>query len=176
MKLLTDTTGKKMGKSEGNMVALNDTPEDIFGKVMSWADSMIIKGFELCTKISMEEIGEMSKGLKKDMNPRDLKLRLAGEVVKTFLGEVAAKKAEAHFVSTFSKRETPTDIPKIKPSAYDIVTVLIESKICASKSDARRVIEQGGVKINGGKVFSFDAKVKKGDVIQKGSRWFAKVL
>ncbi|KKS12806.1 MAG: Tyrosine-tRNA ligase [Candidatus Magasanikbacteria bacterium GW2011_GWA2_41_55] len=111
MKLLADSTGKKMGKSEGNMVALNDAPEDMFGKVMSWADSMIIKGFELCTKISMEEISEMSKSLKKGVNPRDLKLRLASEVVKTFLGEVSAKKAEANFVSKFSKRETPSDIP-----------------------------------------------------------------
>ncbi|MEK7189441.1 MAG: tyrosine--tRNA ligase [Patescibacteria group bacterium] len=176
LKLLADPTGKKMGKSEGNMVALNDAPEDMFGKVMSWADSMIINGFELCTKVSMEEIGEMGKSLKKGVNPRDLKLRLASETVKTFLGEAAAKKAETHFVNKFSKRETPSDMPEVKPSAYDIVTVLMESKICASKSDARRVIEQGGVKVNGEKVSSFETKVKKGDTVQKGSRWFVKVL
>ena len=176
MKLLADSTGKKMGKSEGNMVALNDAPEDMFGKVMSWADSMIIKGFELCTKISMEEISEMSKSLKKGVNPRDLKLRLASEVVKTFLGEVSAKKAEANFVSKFSKRETPSDIPEIKPSVYNIVTVLVESKICTSKGDARRQIDQGGVKVNSEKVSSFEIKVKKGDTVQKGSRWFVKIL
>ncbi len=176
MKLLADPTGKKMGKSEGNMVALNDAPEDMFGKVMSWADSMIINGFELCTKVSTEEISELAKSLKKGANPRDLKLRLAGEVVKIFLGAAAAKKAEAHFVSIFSKRETPSDIPEIKPSAYDIVTILTEAKICASRGDARRQIEQGGVKVNGRKISSFDAKVKKGDTVQKGSRWFVNVL
>lgn len=176
MKLLADPTGKKMGKSEGNMVALSNAPEDMFGKVMSWADSMIIGGFELCTKVSMEKISEMGKSLKKGANPRDLKLRLASEVVKTFLGASTAKKAEAHFVSTFSKRETPSDIPEIKPSAYDIVTVLVESKICTSKTDARRQIEQSGVKVNGEKVSSFEEKVKKGDVVQKGSRWFVKVI
>ncbi|MFA6486293.1 MAG: tyrosine--tRNA ligase [Candidatus Magasanikbacteria bacterium] len=177
-KLLTDSSGKKMGKSEGNMIALTDTPEDMFGKVMSWSDGMIAPGFELCTKIVMSEIEQIKKQMESGVNPRDLKLRLAGEVVKTFLGETVAAKAQAHFISTFSKKETPTEIPELKPSIYDIATVLVESKICKSKSEARQVIDQGGVKVNDVKVpvgqYSFAVKV--GDTIQKGSRWFVKVI
>jgi tyrosyl-tRNA synthetase len=174
-KLLVDVTGKKMGKSEGNMISLVDAPEEMFGKVMSWTDEMIVKGFELCTTVSMAEIKNIESELQKGVNPRDLKLRLAGEVVKTFLGEAAAEKAQTYFVSTFSKKETPTEMPEIKPSVYDIITVLAEAKICTSKSDARRAIEQGGVKVNEEKVSDFAYQTKAGDVVQKGSRFFVKV-
>jgi len=176
-KLLADPSGKKMGKSEGNMITLVDAPEDMFGKVMSWADGMIVGGFELCTELPMEEVGQIEKELKSGANPRDLKIRLAHEVVKTFLGEKAAKQAEDYFISTFSKKEVPDEMPEIKPSAYDIATVLVESKICKSKSEARQVIDQGGVKINDDKAQKggYVAAVKKGDVIQKGSRWFVRI-
>ena len=176
-KLLTDNSGKKMGKSEGNMIALTDAPEDMFGKVMSWGDGMIAPGFELCTKAPMAEIKEMENLMKTGANPRDFKLKLAHEVVKTFLGEKAAAKAQEYFVATFSKKETPAEIPELKPTAYDVATVLVEAKICASKGEARRNIDQGGVKVGDSKVpageYSF--VVKAGDIVQKGSRFFVKV-
>jgi len=176
-KLLTDPTGKKMGKSEGNMIALSDAPEDMFGKVMSWSDGMIMGGFELCTKLPEEELVNIKKEMSSGANPRDLKLRLAEEIVKTFLGEKSAQKAKEYFVSTFSKKEIPTDIPEIKPSAYDVSTVLVEAKICASKGEARRNIDQGGVRINEQKVEpgNYAAEVKAGDIVQKGSRFFVRV-
>lgn len=176
-KLLTDNSGKKMGKSEGNMIALTDTPEDMFGKVMSWSDGMIANGFELCTTVDMAEITTLVKTIESGANPRDLKLKLAFEVVKTFLGEKEAEKARVHFISTFSKKEIPDDMPEIKPSAYDIATVLVESKICKSKSEARQVIDQGGVKVGDAKVPAgeYAFAVKSGDIVQKGSRWFVKV-
>ncbi len=176
-KLLADTTGKKMGKSEGNMVALADSPEDMFGKVMSWTDGMILSGFELCTKVPVQEIKEIEKELASGVNPRDLKVKLAGEIVKTFLGEEAAKKGEEYFVHTFSKKEVPDEIPEIVPSVYDVITVLTESKICKSKSEARQNIDQGGVKINEVKVEAknYTVPVKSGDVVQKGSRFFVKI-
>lgn len=176
-KLLADPSGKKMGKSEGNMITLVDAPEDMFGKVMSWTDGMIVGGFELCTEVPSEEIQKIEKELKSGANPRDLKVRLAHEVVKTFLGEKAAKQAEEYFVSTFSKKEVPDEMPDLSPSVYDIITVLVEAKICKSKSEARQVIDQGGVKINDGKVEKggYGAAVKKGDIIQKGSRWFVRI-
>lgn len=176
-KLLVDSTGKKMGKSEGNMIALDDSPEDMFGKVMSWTDNMILKGFELCTKLPMVEVAQVESDLKSGVNPRDIKLRLAGEVVKTFLGEGAAQKAKEYFVTTFSKREQPDEMPEILPTTYDIVTVLVEAKVCKSKSEARQVIDQGGVKINDIKIEAKDYThtVKSSDVVQKGARWFVKV-
>lgn len=176
-KLLTDVSGKKMGKSEGNMVSFADTPEDMFGKVMSWTDSMIISGFELCTNVVLEDISRMELDLKRGVNPRDLKVRLAHEVVKTFLGEKEADRAREYFISTFSKKEIPDEMPEIKPSSYDIITVLVESNICKSKGEARRNIDQGGVKINEIKVEAgkYEAPVKPEDIIQKGSRFFARV-
>ncbi|MDD4477163.1 MAG: tyrosine--tRNA ligase [Patescibacteria group bacterium] len=176
-KLLADANGKKMGKSEGNMIALSDNAEDMFGKVMSWTDGMIMVGFELCTKISVEEFKKYEAEIKSGANPRDIKLILAFEIVKTFLSVKEAEKARTRFISTFSKKETPCEISEIEPSVYDIATVLAESKICKSKSEARQVIDQGGVKINDMKVEAkkYDQTVKSGDVIQKGSRWFAKI-
>ncbi len=171
-KLLVDSSGKKMGKTEGNMVAFSDTPEDMFGKVMSWTDGMIDNGFELCTTLPMAEI----KKIKSEMqNPRDQKLKLAYEVVKTFLGEKSAKKAEAHFQQVFQEKAKPQDMAELKPSANDIISVLVEAGICKSKSEARQVIAQGGVKINDKKVEKIDEMVKSGDIVQKGSRFFVKI-
>lgn len=174
-KLLVDTTGKKMGKSEGNIVALTDTPEEMFGKVMSWTDGMIINGFELCTALSMEEIKKIENELSGGANPRDLKIRLAREVVKTFIGEKEAEKSEDYFISTFSQKHTPNELPEVV--ARDIISALVESNICKSKSEARQVIDQGGVKINDNKVGAGDysAALKSGDVVQKGSRWFVRI-
>jgi tyrosyl-tRNA synthetase len=175
-KLLADETGKKMSKTEGNMIALSDTPEDMFGKVMRWSDAMIEPGFELCTKISNEELEKIREEKKSGANPRDLKLRLAYEITKVFLGEDAAEKGKANFASVIQSKEKPTEIPELKPSAYDIISILVESKIAKSKSDARKLVEQGGVKINDEKVLAIDATAKAGDVVQKGSRFFVKVI
>lgn len=171
-KLLADTSGKKMSKSEGNAIFLTDAPEEIFGKVMSWTDGMIEIGFELCTWLITDEI---KKIIKEKENPRDQKLRLAFEVVKTFVGEKEAGIAQEHFISQFAKKEIPDDMPEVKAS--DVMSALIGTKICKSKSEARQVIDQGGVKINEKKVEAGDytATVKAGDIIQKGSRWFARV-
>ncbi len=185
-KLLVDSSGKKMGKSEGNMIALSDTPEDMFGKVMSWTDDMMMKGFELCTKMPMDEIEKIGTSLswskvpllgRTAPNPRDIKLRLANEVVKTFLGETAAAKAQEYFISTFSKKEQPDEMPEIMPTVYEISALLVEAKVCKSKSEARQVIDQGGVSINDAKVDkgNYSVAIKSGDIVKKGSRWFVKV-
>ncbi len=176
LKLLVDNSGKKMGKSEGNMIALSDGPEDMFGKVMSWTDEMIVRGFELCTKVETNEIQEIVESLNNGANPRDLKLRLAFEVTKSFLGEQEAEQGKEHFQKVISGKEKPADIPEVKPTNYDVITALVESKITSSKSEARQVIQQGGVKLNDQKVDSFETEVKSGDILQKGSRFFVKVI
>ncbi len=174
-KLLTDDSGKKMGKTEGNMIAFSDTPEDMFGKVMRWSDGMIVSGFELCTTVAMAEVKKMEVEMKKGANPRDLKMKLAFEITKTFLGQAAAKKGQDRFITVIQEKEAPINIPKLKPSSYDIVTVLVEGKLANSKAEARRAIEQGGVKVDDVRIGSFEAEVKKGSVVQKGKRFFVRI-
>lgn len=176
MRLLTASDGKKMGKSEGNMIAFNDTPEDMFGKIMTWGDDMIVNAFELCTTLPIEEIDAIHASLKDGANPRDAKLQLAYEITKTFLGEAAAEQGKAHFASVIQGDAKPEDMPEVAPSAPDIVTTLVESELVSSKSEARRAIEQGGVRVNDEKITAFDHAVAAGDVIQKGKRHFVRVV
>jgi len=172
MKLLTDTAGKKMGKSEGNMIALADSPKDMFGKVMSWPDGMIVAGFELCTRVPMDGVKKLQK---ESANPRDLKLRLAHEIVAMYHSEAEAKKAEENFISTFSNKEVPEEIKEVKVKSKNILDVLVESGLCSSKGDARRNVEQDGVTVDGEIVKDFNFEVKKGTVIKKGKRHFVKI-
>lgn len=171
VKLLADENGKKMGKSEGNMVAFSDTPEDMFGKVMTWGDGVIRSSFELCTRVPMSEIDEIMTAA----NPRDAKLKLAFAITETFLGTAAAEQGRDFFAKTIQNKERPDEIPELAPSAYDIITVLAEAGFVKSNSEARRDIDGGGVKINDVKVTDYAAPVVAGDVIQKGKRFFVTV-
>lgn len=175
-KLLVDGSGKKMGKSEGNAVSLSDSPEDMFGKVMRWTDEMIERGFELCTRVDMDEMKRILLAIHHGANPRDAKLRLAYEVTKTFLGEAAAEQGQKHFASVIQSNEKPEDITDLTPSAYDIVTVLVDAGFVKSKTEAKQNIEGGGVKVNDEKVEGFDFMVKSGDIVQKGKRFFVKIV
>ena len=94
MKLLTDSSGKKMGKTEGNMVSLNDSPEEMYGRIMSWGDGMICPGFELLTNFSEKEIEDIKKVIKDGENPKNIKMKLAREIVSMYHGKVVAEKAE----------------------------------------------------------------------------------
>ncbi|PIR04286.1 MAG: tyrosine--tRNA ligase [Candidatus Magasanikbacteria bacterium CG11_big_fil_rev_8_21_14_0_20_39_34] len=174
-KLLVDSSGKKMGKTEGNMVALSDTPEDMFGKVMRWSDEMIVSGFEICTRIPMDQVDEIEKKLASGENPRDFKLELAYEITKQFKGEEAAQQGKDHFKTVIQSGEKPEEIIKLQPSVYDIVTVLKEAGFASSNSDARRAIDGGGVKVNDEKVTDHEYMVQAGDVVQKGKRFFVEI-
>ncbi|MCX6780085.1 MAG: tyrosine--tRNA ligase [Candidatus Magasanikbacteria bacterium] len=176
-KLLVDSAGKKMGKSEGNMIALSDAPEDMFGKVMSWNDNMIINGMYLCTQLPVASIKLWEERLKNGENPYEAKFFLALGITKAFKGEEAGEKAKEYFLNTFSKRQTPDQMPEITPTVYEISALLVEAKVCKSKSEARQVIDQGGVSINDTKVEkgNYAATIKSGDIVKKGSRWFVKV-
>jgi tyrosyl-tRNA synthetase len=174
--LLTDSSGKKMGKTEGNMIAMTDSPEDMYGKVMSWTDGMIVPGFMLCTDLEDADVKKIESAIKKGENPMTFKRDLAQRIVAWLCGEQEAEHAAAQFSAVHQKGERPEEIPELKvKGAMSLVDVLVESGLCSSKSDARRQIEQGGVKVDDEVVKDVVATVSKGSVIQKGKRHFVKL-
>jgi len=144
-KLLEDPTGAKMGKTTGNMISFIDTPSDMYGKVMAWTDAMIVSGFELCTDYTASQVQVVADELEAGINPRDIKMRLAFEIVKISTDEKKARAAEEAFVATFQKREVHTDILEIKSAARTLETILIEEKILGSKGEVRRLAEAGAI-------------------------------
>ncbi len=168
MPLLEGTDGvRKMSKSFGNYIGLNDAPEDMFGKIMSVPDTLMPKYFSLLTDISMPA----------DLAPRDAKALLARTITAWLHGEDAAQKAEETFTSRFGKKEIPQDMPEITAGdASDIVEILIAAGI-KSKAEARRLIEQGGVKIDGTAIVQTEVPftVKDGAVLQIGKLKFFRI-
>jgi len=178
MKLLEDNSGKKMGKTEGNMVALSDTANEMFGKVMSWTDGLIIPGFELCTNISTEEIEKIKNSLESNLiNPKEMKIKLAKEVVTTFFGEKKATEAGEVWENTFSKKEIPTEVETLSvKEGTAIVDILLNNKIVSSKSEFRRLVEEGAVTNmdTNEKVITQNEIVKSG-VYRIGKKRFCKI-
>lgn len=173
-KLLVDSTGKKMGKTEGNMVNLDQTPSDMFGKVMSWPDGLIATGFELLTDISMDEIEKMKKGMADGENPRDLKAKLAEKIVASVYGEKKALDAYADFFSTFKDGAIPQSALEIPFVAGEkLVDVLINNKLSGSKSEFRRLIEGNAISYVGGDAISDpEYKIEKPGTIRVGKKRF----
>jgi len=178
-KLLTDASGKKMGKSEGNMIALSDSSQEMFGKVMSWSDDLIVNGFILCTRLSASEIKKFEQDLKSGVNPRDLKIKLAEEIVKIYYGDKAADLAEENFNKIFSERLIPEDIKteKINRGNYKLIDLIFNYKLAPSRGDARRLIEQGGVEINQSTIKDWQAivNIESPQIIKVGKRRFLKL-
>lgn len=173
--LMEGTDGRKMSSSWGNTITLTEEPGEMFGKIMSIKDELIITYFTQATRISMKDVKQYEKEIKEGANPRDFKLKLAFEIVKAYHNEKIAKESWDYFLKTFSKKETPSDITVLRVRDHDIISILIESGACNSKSDARRVIEQGGVKVNEKVIKDFDKIVDSGDIVQKGKRFFVKI-
>jgi len=179
--LLVDSNGRKIGKSEGNVIAISDKPEDLYGKIMALGDDVIIKMFELCTDAPMGEIAKMEKEMKAGANPRDYKMKLAFTIVGMYHNSESAERAEKHFKNLFQEKETPEEIEEyaINKEKINIIDLLVDSGMVASKSDAKRLIEQGGVKANGHVLEGWDVDImpdKKGVVIQKGKRHFLRII
>jgi len=172
IKLLTDPTGKKMGKTEGNVVDLNESPKEMYGKIMNWPDGLINLGFEICTRVPRDEF-------KKITNPRAAKAKLAKTIVSQYHGEKAAQSAEQEFDRIFKEKKLPTEIAKIKikEPEINILDLLVKTKLASSKSEARRLVEQNAVKINNKIENNWKSIIitKPGLVIQAGRRHFIKL-
>lgn len=174
-KLLVDSSGKKMGKTENNMVALNQSPAEMFGKVMSWTDNLIVPGFEIITDIPLSEIETMKLALTSGENPRDLKIKLALEIVKMYHGEKLAQAALESFVSTFQKKEIPEDIKEV-PGVGRPVDVLVVGGVAESVSAARRLFEAGAVTdITEDKKLTLKDEFIKDHVYRIGKHHFIKI-
>lgn len=175
--LVEGTDGRKMSSSWGNTVNLTDTPEDMFGKVMSIPDELMIKYFSFMTRVPMEEIAEHEASLKAGENPRDVKMALAEEMVRMYHGDAEALKAREGFISTFRKGEVPEEMPEFKlEEGMTIVDVLVASELCTSRTQARRDIEGRGVKLDAEGVSDLEMQPQKGSVIQKGKRHFLRLI
>ncbi|MBI5414938.1 tyrosine--tRNA ligase [Candidatus Peregrinibacteria bacterium] len=171
---------EKMSKSLGNYIAIMDSPREMFGKTMSIPDHLILRYFELATTVSLDEIEALKKELKKGMNPRDAKVRLAKEIVTLFHDASAADHAEEEFNRMFQEKGLPDEIPEIsmKKGKYTLLDLVLKTSLFSSNSDARRMIEQGGVKINGEKKIALDDEIQLDTeiILQAGKRKFCKII
>ncbi len=174
VKLLADSAGKKMGKTEGNMAELGDLPGDMFAKVMTWGDDFIVSAFELCTRVGKKEIDEIRKKLESGEHPRDLKMRLAHAIVLVYHGKHLADMAEQEFVNVFQKGELPQDMPEYSVTkGTSLGDVLVPAHI-PSKSEFKRLIDQGAMIFDGKKVELYHF-VPETSGICKWSRHYVKV-
>lgn len=174
--LLEGVDGRKMSSSWGNVINVTDTPTDMFGKIMSIQDSLIEKYFTLATRVPLPEIKEIIAAHK---NPRDQKIILAKEIVALYHDTKSAVEAENNFVNQFSNKELPTDIQEIIVASgeHQLSSLLVVLKLAPSKTEARRLIAQNGVKVNGETAQDEPIKIqKKNDIIlQVGKRKFIKI-
>lgn len=177
--LLEGTGGRKMSSSWGNTINLLDSASEMFGKIMSIPDNLIVKYLTLTTRVPMSEIAEIQQL----PNPRDQKMRLAREIVNMYHGEKAAAQAEEEFKNIFSKGELPGDIEEFAAgkTEYPILDLLCDSGLASSKTEAKRLIEGGGVGVivegNETKISDWKETIKivNGMVVRRGSRQFKKI-
>ncbi len=172
--LLEGTDGRKMSSSWGNVINITDEPNDMFGKVMSVDDSLIGKYFEYATRLPLSEVRKFEDEIKNGSNPRDIKKRLALEIVTLYYGAEPAKTAQAEWEKVFSNKEKPTDIEEMAVKAGTIVEALVETGLVPSKSEAKRLIVQNGVRVDD-KTADEDTPIRSGNLIQVGKRKFLRI-
>lgn len=181
--LLPGTDGNaKMGKSLGNTIDVYDTPNDIYGKVMSIADSALPIYLTVASDLPTAEVEAYKRELAQgNVNPRDIKMKLASDIVRQFHDADAARAAEQEFIRVFSKRELPSEMETFALRApMPLVDLLVAAKFAPSKSEARRLIQQGGVKLNDEKISEMDAVIRapesgQEEILSVGRRKFVKL-
>jgi tyrosyl-tRNA synthetase len=179
--ILVGTDGHlRMSKSTGNYIGINEPPETMYGKVMSIPDQAMSNFMNLVTRWTPDEIAAIESALAEgNLHPRDAKMKLAREIVSIFHGDEAAGEAEDHFKTVFQKRELPPDMPVFAVAEpANVVDLLAAAGLVKSKSEARRLIQQGGVKLDGEKVSSIEVEIAVTDerVLQVGRRRFVRLV
>ena len=174
----------KMSKSLGNYIGITEEPAQMYGKVMSMADELMLEYYRLATDYTMEEVAAVEQGLKDgSLHPRDAKMRLANRIVRIYHGQEAADRAEEEFKRVFQQGDLPEDIPEVEVGAIaedgrvKLLQLLTFAKLVPSNSEARRNIQQGGVRVNGEKIDDINAVIPAvpGTVVQVGKRRFIRL-
>ena len=177
---------QKMSKSLGNYIGVDESPKDMYGKTMSITDELMVRYFELVTQVPLDEVRSISMGMQNGtLHPRDVKMRLAREITSVYHGPEVALQAEEEFKRIFQQGDLPDDIPDfvITPNILENATIrmdklLVQAGLTASASEAKRLISQGGVKIDGQKVEDslYEYAPVTGNIIRVGKRKFVKVV
>ncbi len=179
--LLTDSSGKKIGKTQGNVIALTSSPNDLFGMIMTLPDETILKSFEYISDLPTNEVQKIRESLEKGDNPMIYKKKLAFTIVRMLNDASSAEKALEYFEKTFQKHEIPIDIPVINVplnKCSNLADLLVVSKLTSSRSEAKRLIQSGAIEINGERKSDKNALWSfKGEFsIRAGKHKFAKVI
>lgn len=175
--MLEGTDGRKMSTSWDNVINITDEPNDMFGKVMSLKDELIIKYFALCTNVSLPEIEKMENEMKSGANPRDYKVRLAKEIVAIYHGKEAGEKAVENFENTFKKGGVPEDTKEVVVDANTpLVDVLLNEGLVASKTEFRRLVDEGAItNLETGEKIAGTVSATESVTLKIGKRRFLKI-
>lgn len=169
---------EKMSKSLGNYIGVNEPANIMFKKVMEIPDALIIKYFELATDVHPDEIDRIKKDLDRGKNPRDIKFELAKIITALYHSELEVKEAIEFYDLAFSKKDIPDNIPEIELESnilMNLIPILVQNNIISSKSEFKRLIAQGGVRVNQEKINDMDFKLINNDVIKIGKKKFIRV-
>ena len=168
-----------MGKSLGNYIGVMESPKEMYGKTMSVPDHAILDYFELATNLSLEEISKVKQAMDQGENPKNLKMQLAREIVTLYHDAQAANQAEQEFNEIFANKGLPEEIESktLDKKSWNIVELVAETGLSSSKNEARRLVEGGGVRIDGEKVPSIETEIDLSEekLLQVGKRKFLKV-
>ena len=172
---------EKMSKSVGNYIALNEEPDSMYGKVMSIPDKLIFRYYELCTEVNGAELDEVKKALgDSNINPRDYKMKLAYEIVKTNYDKETAGKAQSYFVKTIQKKEAPEETEEVKVrTGTSLIDLLVGSGLASSRSEAKRKIVQGGVKFGEQVISDMNYQIGNSDngkILKVGKRNYRRIM
>lgn len=179
--LIEGTDGaRKMSKSLGNYIGLRDSAAEMFGKIMSIPDTLIVKYFIALTDEPVADIADMERGMEaRSVNPRDAKMRLGEEIAAAYHGKEEARRGREKFIKIFSRKEQPEEIVErsVEGGAWNVVDLLVETRLASSKSEARRLVMQGAVEIGGKVVRDPHAEIALGkeQVVRVGRRRFLRL-
>ena len=179
LSMLEGTDGRKMSSSWGNIISVIDTPDEMFGKVMSLKDELITKYFLLTTNLTTDKINEIENSLKDGQNPMEFKKILAKTIISFYHSPEKAKEAEENFVKTFQKKEIPEEMEEIKASTGELLSeVLVKNKVLSSKGEWRRLVLENAVHDlgNNSNITDVNLKVSENLTLKIGKKRFVKII